>query len=406
MTLLVLIVSLNSLGRPETIGAEHGFIFSCSPWASDNAKHLRQELGADWANLDFWWTEIEYVQGRFNYGSSEGQINYVKSSYPGTKIIGSIMGIVPPYPGWWWSPMKDPPDWSFYRSAVTNSTAFREYKSQVYEFVFTFVSHHKDDVEIWVTTRELSYLDRFQLYRNNIAEKQSLGRIDQAVALHKVIARAIRDADPDAFVVLGAAAPRGVDTAAYVDTRTLVESCLLSNVTFDAVGFEVAPWTGLDAEEFDEYMKNMSIFNKRLFPFLVGYPSSYKGDSTYWSSRTFDEDAQAEWLRAILLSCFNNKNLLGFGYSSFQDSSAQEDEGWGLVTYEGTPKKAYQTYKDLISKYRTESEIQTTSEKMLILNQDTGSLFLTNEANLPSLSIPQHRFLRLGQISWIKSLDL
>ena len=236
----------------------HDFVFSASPWAEDNARSLRRELNVEWASIEFWWREVEPKQGVFDFARSDGQIEFIKRNYPGTKICASIMGVVSIYPGWYWSPDRDPPEWSHYRWITLNSTAFIEYKREIYTFVFNLVSHHKEQVEYWVTPIELNYLDRFQLYGNKTMGESITATSEQVVALHKVVARAIKDANPSAKVILGAGAPRGIDTATFVDTLTLARLCLYDSVLFDAVGLEVAPWTGLSPADYCDYMKNMS----------------------------------------------------------------------------------------------------------------------------------------------------
>lgn len=336
--------------------ASHDFILTSRYYTyTDKAPELMRALGLGYRDIWVTWRETEPQKGVFDFKNLDWRIQYMEKTYPGTRSWAWIEGIVPVDPADY-SPIKDPPEWTSWKEITNNPSAFEKYKQDVYDYVYNVVSRYKTKIKIWMTQNEINYLRRFTLYRNEPLPDARMGTVKDAVELDRTIAKAIRDADRTALIVLGTSTPQKTGPT-VVDPLDFAKACIDAGVDFDAVGFHIYPWNGWSPADYYEYLQNAQSLGKKVFPHEVGYvsatPTTRKWDS--WKWRDFNEDTQAEWLRYTFTFSLGTKNVIGYGYFLPQDRSTEGTiygtEGWGLIRTDGTPKKAYGILKDLIRRY-------------------------------------------------------
>ena len=353
----------NITGRPVS-GAEvsyqqtsHDFILTSRPWTyTENATRPMNALGLEFRDIYALWGQSEPQRGVYDFGDLDGRIALIERDYPNARIWVWIEGIVPrdreDY-----APRFDPPAWSDWAEITKNPNAFERYKTDVYRYVFNLVTHYKSKIKAWMTQNEINYLTKFTLYRNQTIPDAKVGTLSQAVELDRVTARAIRDGNPDALIVLGTSTPQGKSTEKYVDPIDFAKTCLKSGVEFDALGFHIYPWNGWSPADYYDYLQKAQKVGKKIFPHEVGYPSatsSMVSDSSDWKWHDFSEDAQAKWLNYTFTFSLGTKDVIGFGYYWTQDGlsgSLYAAGGWGLVRGDGSPKKSYLLYKEMVRRY-------------------------------------------------------
>jgi hypothetical protein len=378
----------------------HDFVFAADPWTfGDNALQLRRSLGAEFIQGLFKWRQIEPTRGVFDFSEPDGLMSYLARHFPEQKVWVWIQGIVPVDQSDYAADGRfDPPEWSSWRDVTTNATAFENYKAGVYDYVHTIVLRYKMTVHVWMTNNEMNYLTRFTLYQNRIMPNAKLGTLSQAVELAKAIASAIRSADPNATIVLGTSTPHGKTTSELVDPFDFTKACLNAGVDFDAVALHVYPWNSWSPADYYEYFQKFQTLGKMVFPHETGYPSSLPTSTApnwnEWKWNDVSEETQTRWLNYTLTLSFGSRNVMGYGYTLFQDDpagSAFDREGWGLLKADGAPRKAYSTYKEIIMKFTSQGDGTTNSSGVFEFKAFAGDYSLKVDApNYKERSIDLH----------------
>jgi hypothetical protein len=337
----------------------HDFILASRYYTyTEKAPELMKALGLGYRDIWVTWRETEPQKGVFDFKNLDWRIQYMEKTYPGTKSWAWIEGIVPVDPADY-SPIKDPPEWTSWKEITENLGAFEKYRQDVYDYVYNVVSRYKTKIKIWMTQNEINYLTRFRLYQNQIIPDAKTGTLSYAVELAGEISKGIRDADPSAIIVLGSSTPQGKSSSTFIDPVDFAKTCIERGVDFDAIGFHVYPWNGWSPSDYYEYFQNVQRLEKKIFPHEVGYSSAVPSTRKWynWKWRDFNEEIQAEWLSYTFTFSLGTKNVIGYGYFLPQDRSTEGTiygtEGWGLLRTDGTPKKAYYAFKDLIRRYTT-----------------------------------------------------
>lgn len=377
----------------------HDFILSSLPPSyrkalSKTITTLWNDLGLDYIDLYVHWPDIEPEKGKFDFTVLDNEISLYESLYPNARMLAWIKSVINPHTNDYWTPAQNPPYWSKYPQITRNSTAFEEYKAEVYDYVFNVVSHYKSKIKIWETQELVNLLWLYQYYKNQIIPGAGYGTIDQAIGLTKIMAKAIRDADPSATIMVQTGAPSGIG---YIgkdkwDSYDFAKKCVSDGVDFDAIGIDVQPNLGWGPADFYDYANRLLELGKKVSFGRARYPSSKPTSPWYWASSvswdTFNQEFQAEWLRYCYLLAYGTKNVIRIGFLIFKDNPSTfygtgapvAYEGWGLLDGDGNPKKAYAAVKKLIDGFTTTGSVTTPANMTTNFRGFAGNYSLIVEA--------------------------
>ena len=354
----------------------HDFVFATGHgWVDDAEADIRSHLGAEYLSVwswPFYWADIEPEEGKFDFTKADNIIlgrPYWWRGLRGYKYWANFSVLPHTYsaglpettiPAWVkWDELHDP-------------DVFDEYLTQVYRFVHTVVDRYKETIKFWSTENEINAPE----HAPRLPSGKPPWTIDQAVEIVRTMSQAIRDADPDATVILLTSSRN-----ARVDPLDFAQLCVERGVDFDSVGFEAYPNdpqpTGMSLADIYEYMAKFTKLGKTIFmPEVVYwsadpivhqlYPGPYWQKAEAWG---FSQEAQAEWLRYILIYTYGMPST-GFNWFVFSDQATVENRDFdipyynlemygGLLDADGKPKQAFHTFRELINNWTTSGEMIT-----------------------------------------------
>jgi hypothetical protein len=266
-------------------------------------------------------------------------------------------------------------DWNYLQSPrppafadfdhISDPEVFLRYKQLVYDFVFKVVTYYRGTISAYITQWEINWPGH-AVFESRLAERIPW-TVEQAVELDKIVSKAIRDADPDAIVMLGTSSPFGGWTPYDADPFEFAESCLKAGVDVDMVAFEFYPSEGSPAD-FHEYVRKLAKLGKPIFIEETGYPSE-KPDAEEswlkgWKWQAFDEHTQALWFRYVFTLAFGMCGVSGVGIVSMRDMQATASHhrwtnSFGLFTTTWQPKESATTLRELIADFTTSGTART-----------------------------------------------
>ncbi len=353
----------------------HDFIFGTDavfPDAPGSA--LRQNLGTDWGQLPLlYWAQIEPRRGVFNFERVDRAMSVLYRT--GQRQFYAMLPIYPKQ-----TPVRDPPVWTNWQMLGKNETHFKEYLSYVYEFVHDSVKHFGNRVKVWSTDPEFNIR---LLVPDRIKDLQIPLTLTQLLELTRVQAQAIRDAKPDAWILLGASGPMKTwakDYSPDVDPIDFAKMAISYGVDFDGVYIEAQPWQATPAA-FYEYLLEFLAIHKPAFlgeaKYYAGPPAQCQaGTPTSPGWKQYDEDTQALWAKYMVIYTFALGS--GFVWWPFFDWFDPTDRACGsfiyggLVDVNGTARKSYFVYKDLIRQFTSSGTGQSDAKGQITFDGFAG----------------------------------
>jgi len=333
------------------------------------------------------WTRIEPRDGDFHYEFYDRALDYWLKEVPHAQLFVKLW--VVPEAGWVYKTW--PPPYTRFSEILTNQSAFQEFLGHVYDYVYHSASHLKA-IRYWITQMEINVPE----YPINEAKKQ-LWTVQQAVEIDRVSARAIRDANPNATILLGTSNPNfmGEDPSLYADPVEFAKMCIRRGVAFDGVAIETWPyWTPAD---YYDYMGKLTALGKSVFIHEIqGFAAVPPGGRWLLSGRwrMFDEDSQAAWLKCMFTIAYGKSGVIGIYWLWYQDSPAYETGQAfpdGLNRLDGTPRKAYYTFRDLMKQFTTYGNGTTDANGILGFRGFAGHYSVTVTAKgFETLDTPIH----------------
>jgi hypothetical protein len=342
--------------------------------------NLNRQLGADWNDLPLFWSKIEPVRGTFDFGSTDDLVDKL-SGLGARQLFVEVRAYPEPGPSW------IPPAWTRWGTLITNASFLSTYEQYVYEFVYNVAKHYLGRVTVWQVGLEYNWR-----LGGKPGPKNSYYFIpftpDQALELAKVQARAVRDADPNAVILLGASDPvRGWDCSACVDPVDWAKLAIARGVDFDGVAIE-AHWADGPPSFFYDYLKKFVDMGKPAYineaqhpaaPLMVDYQTSIP---RWWE---YDEQTQALWTKYMVTYAF----ALGLGIDEFPffdqvyPAYPASKNKLGLVSPNGTARAAYYTYSDLIRQFTTNGTTRTNGQGKITFSGFAGSYTVAAEGYRP-----------------------
>lgn len=293
----------------------------------DTALSKAKEANVEWAREEFSWQTIEPVNDDFNFAPYDAAID----KYVANDI--SVMGLIT-YSTEWASTNGGSPDYEYY---APDMEAWEDYCTQL-------ATRYKGKVAAWEIWNEPN-IDQFW----KSSEEDYIDLLETASS-------AIKEADPDAMIVLGGTA--GTDTD-YIDR---VYSQVSSKDIFDVVAVHPYRLVGSSfnyaPEESVEGLNNLQIDLENLRAVM-----RKNGDHgkpvwlTEFGWTTYDdgvsEDLQADYLMrgyAMALSVVNVKKVFWYTFRDDGENTEYLESSFGMVKRDFTDKDAISTYSFLQNK--------------------------------------------------------
>ena len=356
----------------------HDFIFSTN-YGGALFRSMKL-LGLEWSgDVRLNWAEIQPAKGTYNYSKPDRMISLLQRNQT-VRLWASFAGLLT---DWNYLESPRPPGFADIEH-ISDPTVFAQYKDLVYDFVFNMVTHYKRTFQAYTTQIEINWPD------DVIKHKLSTWRlwtVEQAVELDKVVANAIRRADPSAIIMLGTSTASGGALGKGVDALQFARMCLQADVDVDMVALEAYPFDGSPAFFYD-YVKELGKLGKPVFIHETGYPSvkprGLNVDDRWlssWKWHTFNEHVQALWIRYIFTLAFGMKEVAGVGLLCIRDgdpsslyattvSSLFVD--MGVLTVASQPKESFTMLGELMANFTTSGQARTDDNGMLTIRGYAG----------------------------------
>ena len=355
----------------------HDFMFS-TRWASDPNK--MQSVGLEWSgDVSLSWAEIEPSRGVYDFSKPNNAIRWLRGYYTclyNWTIPDCITGYKHVH---LWAQFRSlfldsqypeaprPPDFADF-DHIADPPVFARYKDLVYEFVFKVATVYRGKISAYVTQPGINWPGQAVAVE---LSRQPAWTIQQAVELNKVVSKAIREADPDAIIILGASTPWKGPSQSDVDALQYAETCLDAGVDVDLVALEAWPSDGTPSFFYD-YVKKLGQLAKPVFIKETGYPSEEPTAEWSWLKsgkwKVYDEPVQASWLRYIFTFAFGMREVAGVGLNVLRD----DVNSIGVFTKTWEPKESVTMLRGLMSNFTTSGTGRTDRSGVLALRGFAG----------------------------------
>jgi len=353
----------------------HDFIFS-THFAGGLYRAMKM-LGLEWSgDVRLSWADIQPTKGTYDYSKPDRQISMLRQNQT-VRLWGRFMGLLID-----WNYIESPRPPSFADiDHISDPAVFSQYKDLVYEFVFNVVTHYKGTFLAYMTQIEVNWPDDAMKYK---LCTRRLWTVEQAVELDKVVANAVRRADPNAIIMLGTSTASKGASGRGVDALQFARMCLQSGVDVDMVAVEAYPFDGSPAFFYD-YVKELAKLGKPVFINETGFPSAKpSADESWlnsWKWHTFNEHVQALWVRYIFTLAFGMKEVAGVCLLNIIDGDPGSlystvvsplFETMGVLTVARQPKESFGMLCELMANFTTSGQARTDDNGILTLRGFAG----------------------------------
>lgn len=388
--------------RVEYQQISHDFIFGAQvvPWGS-GTPDMVTDLGLEWSgDVGLNWAQIEPSQGLFDFKETDAHVNWLLENGR-LRLWGRFHGLLLDWNSLGWAPPQ-PPGYSGF-DRISDPVAFEQYKQLLYEFVFQVASHYRGKFSGYMTQLEVNWPS--VVIRTGVA-KAPVWTIQQAVEVEKVVTKAVRNADPEAIIILATSGIEPVDAQhSHLPTdltpMDFTRLCIKSGVDFDIVALEVYPMDGTPASYYD-YVRNLAALGKPAFINESGYPSSRPDDwiksqpdpqaaadwVMSWRWHVFDEHAQALWVKYLFTLLFGLKGVAGVNLwlvSDIKDgvTGVLLFKNMGVYNVNGSRKESALLLRALLMNFTTSGTTTTDVDGQLALRGFAGNYTVNVEGYEP-----------------------
>ena len=386
-------------GKPAA-GAEvqyqqmsHDFIFSTNFWG--DPVEMRW-LGLEWSgDVSLSWSEIQPAKDVYNYRLPDELIKWVRGNRQ-VRLWGRFTSLLID-----WNHPESPRPPSFADiDHIGDPVVFAQYKDLVYNFVFNVTTHYKGIIPAYRTQIEINWPDDAVTLGFST---RRLWTVEQAVELNKVVTSAIRDADPNAIIMLGTSTASGGSSGHGMDAFQFARLCLESGVDVDMLALEAYPFDGSPAF-FYEYVKTLAKLGKPVFIHETGYPSPIPVGTSpavatwmrTWEWNEFNEHAQALWYKYMFTLMFGTKEVTGVSllcirdaepYSLYSTTVSPIFDTVGLYTEKWQPKESATMLRELMANFTTSGLARTDDNGVFSLRGFAGDYRIEVKGYEPILDL-------------------
>ncbi len=339
------------------------FLFSIDTSQTPADLALRSDLGATWYKAPgIEWSALEAQKGIVDFTQVDRAVRAIRDNNPRAQFWAEIRILTRQTDGNYTVP-------SFADlEKLGDSTILEAFRASVYNFTFRVVAKYGGTVRYWMTQAELNAPGLIPVKGSSRISNET------SIQLVSLMAKAIRDANPGAVVIIGTLRPplRGLKQP-FINPDAFVNALASRGVAFDAIGINAGTSEGSPASHL-EYFDKVAGLNKPAFVYATSYPS--RGNLTdlpqAWS--TPSEDRQADWLRLMFVYAYGNRNVMGIHWSTLRDTDVNAN---GLVRADGAAKGAFQRARDILRGFSTVGSGTTDSTGALVFKGFGGRYSMT-----------------------------
>jgi hypothetical protein len=337
-------VQISPVSLDFMLGAGVWTTTAIQSWTDSDWDHYRT-AGFEYEQIWTTWRLIQPAENQFDFSSVQGQIDYVRAHNPHAKFFARLQGIVPdPLVG---NSLADstPPSFTNFTSSMPTDRS--TYLKQVDQYVRGLVARYAGEIDVWITPIEINRIDYATAAFNLPSPPYTL---QDAVEIDQVIASAVKEANPNATLILGTSTPLSASEGndeTRLDPIAFEEMAIAVGVPFDVVAVEVYAFTG-DVAFWSRYLTEMSKLGRPIFINEAGAPS----DGFDYASLEPAIESQVTWYEDLLTLSFAMKPIVGFFFLEFKDRTVQsrytQFETVGLLDSSGEPKPSYNSIQSLL----------------------------------------------------------
>lgn len=286
------------------------------------------------------WATIEPQRGVFHWEVADFWFQRILDRCPGARFVMLFSDLS--YPG---VPRPDvTPAWAN-ADKLHDPVIFEQFKQDLYDYVYQVVKRYGDKVQWWSTQNELN---------QPTTALQLLGTIGKAIEVDRVMIKAIRDAHPEAKVLLATSNP-GWSIGPY----EFAQLALASGLQVDGITVQAFPSYVGEAFTpvwYQQYVRKLASLGKPVFIQETGYPSQPCPTAECFPAwgNVYDEATQAAWVKYMTAIPYGTEDVIGVLYVFAVDQASDwEWKYMGLFTREGRTKQAYDVYREHIQMFTT-----------------------------------------------------
>lgn len=293
------------------------------------------------------WPDTEPQPDIFYWEMADYSFQRILNHCPSARFIlmvGNLMGEArdPTYP-WIVPPWIDV-------KRLHDSVVFERFKQDLYDYIYRVARRYAAKVQWWATENEI-----------NFRAPELLGDIEKGIEIDRVIIKAIKDAHPQAKVLLTTSFFDPANDFPPTSPFEFAQRALRAGLQVDGITLEAYPFAQATPLFYQRYVRQLASLGKPVFIQETGYPSQPCPGCPWmaWGG-IFDEATQAAWAKYMTAIPYGTENVLGVIWVFAVDvpTAWPLNPSWpfntmGLFTREGRTKQAYDVYRQHIQMFTT-----------------------------------------------------
>jgi endo-1,4-beta-xylanase len=337
-----------------------------------------QDMGVNYANITSRWALIEPAPGIFNFDNIDSFQNIDGLLADGFKLTGSLSL-------WLYCGSMAGSDFC---PAYQYNMNFQELKQNVYGHMFALASRYKGKIDIWeINEINLPYANALDL------------SINQRVELCDVFARAVKQANPQAKILVSsmpspydfniAQVENPADKLNYVPFPDFLNMLIQKQIPVDVIGLEFYyagvntegnPSVSLDLVGISDIFDQYTSFDRPILVSEFSAPSVQAPGSAWWHS-TWDQPTQADFAQEFYSIAFSKPEVQGITWSWGVSDNDAYIVGGGLLDADLKPKLSYYIVRSLVDSWSKAKYTFTTSDGELEFSGFGGDYEVLVSAN-------------------------
>jgi endo-1,4-beta-xylanase len=380
---------LDDDGRPisdapvEIRQISHDFLFGIAGslhLAPPGGYELMREAGVNFATLMFYWDWTEHEQDMIVWDWIDHGIGVLDLHEMGFELKPHALQSLWP----WGNPQY----------LIDLARDFPSLNTKTDEHISALVSRYRDQIDTWNVINEAHF-------RGGALD---LNR-DEITTLTKTGIEAIRKHDPGSRIIIecmfdwyGESRRLWPDDDFTVSILDYWKQLDEAKVDYDIIGQQLyngglirffadhreGQLVGMptwDLEHLSSVLDESSRFGKPVHITEQSVPSTWDDDwfqyGAGWWHRPWDEEVQAEFLRAFYTIGFSKPKVEAISWWSISDTDLNLIHTGGLLTEDGRPKKAYFALKELIQGWTSSGEVRSDALGEAVFEGFAGDYELT-----------------------------